>query len=341
MAYAMKNFGAEVTVFAHPGGPLFNKCKANGIKTMPISVSAFSALNFIKRIKLKESFKKLAPNVVFLNLPADVKLAGIAARKAGVKNIVYRRGSAIPVKNSFTNRWLFSHVICNVLVNSRATAKTLLLKSPNLFPDSKIKVIYNGINAQKYSLYEKPAYRKEKGEVVLGNLARLSFQKGQRQLLTLAKNLGENGYNVKILIGGEGELKEQLQKQIEELKLSRIVKLVGFVQNVSAFLNSLDVFVFPSAWEGFGFSIVEAKLHRLPVVAYNVSSNPEVVTHKKDGLLVEAFNENKLFEAVKWFIEHPESRMEYGKNGQADVLERFSAGRASQQLYNYISTLIT
>src|SRR5690606_34927610 len=76
-----------------------------------IHISNLSFLNPYKYLNLIRLFKKYRTHTVILCLPIDVKVAGVAAKLAGVQNIIYRRGSAIPVKNSWYNRFLFSKII--------------------------------------------------------------------------------------------------------------------------------------------------------------------------------------------------------------------------------------
>ncbi|MBK7812053.1 MAG: glycosyltransferase [Saprospiraceae bacterium] len=53
---------------------------------------------------------------------------------------------------------------------------------------------------------------------------------------------------------------------------------------MNAFMNSIDIFLLSSAWEGFGFCFVEAMLRAKPIVAFNISSNPEIVENDKTGI---------------------------------------------------------
>ncbi len=80
-----------------------------------------------------------------MNLSADMKVAGMAAKLAGVKRIIYRHGSAIPTRNSLINRFLFRKVFDKVLANSFETKRTILANNASLIDPSKIRVIYNAL----------------------------------------------------------------------------------------------------------------------------------------------------------------------------------------------------
>ena len=116
-----------------------------------INISNLSFLNPYTYLHLIRLFKKYRTHTVILCLPIDVKVAGVAAKLAGVRNIIYRRGSAIPVKNSWYNRFLFSKIITHVIANSHATAHTILAKNPKLFPKQNIHVLYMALTFRHYN----------------------------------------------------------------------------------------------------------------------------------------------------------------------------------------------
>lgn len=70
-----------------------------------------------------------------------------------------------------------------------------------------------------------------------------------------------------MLLVGDGDLRENIVKQIETLKITENVRLLGFRNDVVDLLHAMDLFVFPSLYEGFGISAIEAQALGLPVVA--------------------------------------------------------------------------
>jgi len=130
-------------------------------------------------------------------------------------------------------------------------------------------------------------YEKHEGELVIGNAGRLTEQKGQKYLIELGKLLKAEGRKFKILIAGEGELHGPLQKLIDEEGLKNEVKLMGHVSDMPAFFNSLDVFVFTSLYEGSANTLIETLQYGVPTVAWDVSSNPEIIEDGVTGALVE------------------------------------------------------
>ncbi len=97
------------------------------------------------------------------NLSGDMKIASIAGKMAGVPKIIYRRGSAIPIRNSPINRYLFRRVITKIMANSKETKRTILANNQSLVPDDKIRVIYNGVYLPRYHQDIEPLYKAETG----------------------------------------------------------------------------------------------------------------------------------------------------------------------------------
>ncbi|RYD77855.1 MAG: hypothetical protein EOP53_12285 [Sphingobacteriales bacterium] len=121
-AILLKNNGFNVMLITSTGSELHKKLQ--GIVTIQtIAAGNLSFLNPVKLLQVKKMLLAFKTDTVLMNLPSDLKLAGLAAKWAGIKNIIYRRGSALPVKNSVLNRYLFGKVITGVIANSIATKK--------------------------------------------------------------------------------------------------------------------------------------------------------------------------------------------------------------------------
>ena len=229
---------------------------------------------------------------------------------------IYRRGSAIPVKNTFLNRYIFKNVVTEIISNSEETTKTLTCCNPEI-AKKKITVLYNGIDTGKFSPAEKenPRHR----PFVIGNAGRLSKQKAQHHLIELAENLRDRAVLFTIRVAGDGELREDLASQTRAKNLQDCIQWEGFVSDIQSFLNTLDVFILTSHWEGFGYVLIEAMLCGLPVIAFNISSNPEIVEDGKTGYLIPPYDMVKLAEAVERLRTNPAEAQEMGQAAEAGL----------------------
>ncbi len=298
-------------------------------------VHNLSFLNPFKILSLVSVFRAQKVDTIIMNLPADLKLAGIAARIAGVKKIVYRRGMPHPIRNTWLNRFLCKKILTHVVVNSEEIGRSLTQKNESWFPKEKIVLIYNGVDAQK-SLPVKPA--KQSTHFVIGSAGRLTEQKGQKYLIEMAEILKNSGMGFELLIAGEGELKSELQRQIENADLEGEVKLLGHVSDMTSFFHSLDVFVFPSLFEGSANTLIETLQHEVPTIAFDVSSNPEIIVHGETGLLAEPFSSENLAELVQKIFHDKEKATDLTRKGLSLVAQKFDSSKNLDRLQKIIDS---
>ena len=314
--------GYNVYLVTHVHSQLRTKGTTERLQTYSFNIGNLTFLNPLKILVLMMFFRAKKIDTIIMNLPADLKSAGIAAKLAGVKKIIYRRGMPHPLRNTWLNRFLFTNILTDVVVNSEEIGRSLVLGNEAWFPKAKIRLVYNGINLAE----ARPDGKKEfSGQWIIGNAGRLTHQKGQEHLLELAQQLKADGINFQLLIAGEGELRAELQQSIQAKNLNDCVKLLGHVTDMPAFLNSLDIFVFPSLFEGSANTLIETLHHGIPTVAFDVSSNPEIIINGKTGLLAKAFESQDLVRCVKEIMNSPLLRKEFKKNGDELVRERFDS----------------
>ncbi len=337
MARKLYEEGYDVLFVAGKGSVLISKLLKTNIPHYMYKIGNLSFLNFFLIRELKTFFRKHGVGTVIMNLSIDVKVAGVAAKKAGVQNIIYRRGSAIPIKNKFYNRYLFSHIITEIIANSEATKSTILQNNSKLFPEEKIKVIYNGLDFSKRKEKEpSPVYLREKDEIVLGNAGRMVFQKGHEYLIDVAVKLKSMKIRFKLLLAGTGPMESKIRELVRQNNLTQEVEFLGFVEDVGSFMRSIDIFLLTSRWEGFGFVIAEAMAESKPVVAFDISSNPELVVDNFNGYLSPPFDIDIFTDKTLELIRSEKLRKEFGKNGQAMAYEKFSFEKAVTELKNFL-----
>jgi len=333
-SFLQKN-GHSVLVVAHAKSVLLQKLKKTDVPTIAIEISNLSFLNPFKHAQLLKEFNKHTIDTIVMNLSRDVKIAGICAKRSGIKRVIYRRGSAIPIKNTFLNRYYFKHIVTEVLANSQATKKTVLENNATLFPKDKIRVIYNGIDLSNIP-QKKRADHHRKNTFTLINLGRLEKQKNQQFLIYLAKELKNRGLTLKISIGGDGRLKEELRNKISELGVEDMVELAGFIEHPIDFISKGDVFMLSSLWEGFGYVLAEAALCKKPIVAFNVSSNPELVIDSETGFLVERNNVPDFANAIEKLYRNPELSQQMGEKGFEHVSTNFDKNQNLKEIEAYL-----
>jgi glycosyltransferase involved in cell wall biosynthesis len=333
MALRLSDKSYKVMVITNRSSELRNRLKNSGIPVRHFKINNLSFLNPFSVLRLAFILKKQKVNTIIINLSADLKMAGIASWLAGIPNIVYRRGSAIPVRNSLLNRFLFKYIVDEVLANSEETKRTILSINKKLINENKIRIIYNGINLNEMDALSSKSLHIRKGkEIIIGNAGRLVKQKGQKYLIEIAAMLKSRGVDFKVLIAGEGKMEDELKNLVKKLELENHIKFIGFVDDMKSFMQSLDIFVLTSIWEGFGYVLVEAMACSKPVVAFNISSNPEIIIHGKTGFLVDPFNLDSFTDNIARLTNSTRLRQELGENGRQRVEEVFTIDRTLEKL---------
>lgn len=331
--------GYKVYFFANPNGVIAEKLKRQQkVELLPVSLSNTSFLNPLKIRCIKNTLEKHHVDIVVINHPGDLKIAAHAAHLAKTEKIIYRRGSAIPIKNRLLNRYIFKHWVTDILANSQATKNTILGHNPNLFPEHKIKVIYNPIDIDAFIKTTSPPLPVPDSNVLLlGSLGRLAPQKNQFFLIDLSKKLKEKGIAHRIYLGGTGSLESKLKAYSKANHTEDTVIFLGFQSNVKTLLNAIDIFILPSIWEGFGYVLAEASLCKKPIVAFNLSSNPEIVIHNQSGYLIEKNNIKQAIDKIV-LLSDKTLRDRFGEYGYNHCVNTFDHKRIMIQVENFFNT---
>lgn len=329
----LSDSGDEVLMITQKKSELKKRTSEKGLNVKGLSISNLSFLNPFKMLGLYLFFRKEYPDVLVMNFSNDLKIAGPAAKLAGIHRIIYRRGSAIPIRNTPLNRFLYGHCLTDILTNSEETKRTILQNNTTLFPKEKIKVIYNGIDTSI-----KGINTIVNSIPVIGNLGRMVRQKRQDLLIQAAEILKQRGVKCLFRIGGDGDLRSSLENMVNERNLSDYIEFVGAVENPDDFHRGIDIFALTSEWEGFGYVLAEAMLAVKPLVAFRVSSNPELVIDGLNGFLVEMNDLEGFANALQELVENPEKRKEMGENGYKYVCELFDFKKNVIQFTDFIHT---
>jgi glycosyltransferase involved in cell wall biosynthesis len=327
-AFSLSERGYNVIVCCSPKSEMFIRLKDSNISVFTFKIFNLSFLNPFLLMRLVYFLKKESVSIIILGLPSDVKAVGIAAKLARLNNIIYRRGTALPIHNTMLNRILFRSVITRIIANSGEIKKRILENNPSLIDEERISILYNGVKINGLNFEVKKSGQK----VLIGNAGRLVEQKGQRFLIDLAKELTSRSINYEILIAGKGPLKKTLQEYADFNHVSENIRFLDFVDNIDSFLEKLDIFVLPSLHEGSANILIEAMAKAKPVVAFNISSMPEIVDHGKTGYLAEFGNVRQLTEYVCKLAEDIELRKKIGEKAYQHISEKFDAKQQFEKL---------
>jgi glycosyltransferase involved in cell wall biosynthesis len=268
--------------------------------------------------------KKNHIKIAHLNSKPFGVIPGIIASKlAGIPCICHLHDIKTPVKREkLFARW----VDCLVVLTEKARS---LYKQE--YPNSKIKLIANGINLKEYPLsVDATVLRKELGindnTKVAGIIGRLVEGKGFTDFIKAAKILNEKFSDIKYVIIGSASKQDKpyednLRKLTTDLGLTEKVLFTGWREDIKDLIGIFDVLVQASTTfpEGFGLTVLEAMALGKPVVVTNVPGPAELVVNEKTGLIVPASNPGKLAEAIEKIVTNQEQASAMGKLGRQNA----------------------
>jgi len=188
-------------------------------------------------------------------------------------------------------------------------------------------VVALGIDVDRFA-GARPALRSD-GPLV-GNVARLAPQKDHRTLIEAARLVPE----AEFVVAGDGELREQLERQAEGSR----VRFLGARDDVPEILASLDVFAFPSLFEGLCVAVIEAQAAGVPVVATPVGGIRETVVDGETGLIVPTRDPVALAAAIRRLLEDRPAAEAMAAEAKRRVRERFSVARMVEETLRIYGT---
>lgn len=197
--------------------------------------------------------------------------AGVPIRIAHSHNTALRKssGRALKLLLHKAGRAMFTRAATELWACSSAAAEFLF--DPQVMEERGYRFIPNGIETQRFRFdpVVREQVRAELGlmnSFVIGNVGRLCYQKNQDFLLDVFAEVLKRKPDSRLLLVGEGEDEDKLKKKAQRLGLAEKVLFYGTTDRVERLYWAIDVFAFPSRFEGLGIAAVEAQAAGLPVV---------------------------------------------------------------------------
>jgi glycosyltransferase involved in cell wall biosynthesis len=162
-------------------------------------------------------------------------------------------------------------------------------------------------------------------QIAVGTIARLFELKGHDDLLDLAPRLCGKYPNLRFLWIGDGILRSQFEKRIEQMQLTDRFILTGLVppSRIPELANAMDIVVHPSRREGLARALPQGSLAAKPVVTYDIDGAKEGVLDGKTGFVLPPFDRQRLADAMEKLLADAPLRAEMGAAGREFALGRF------------------
>ena len=137
----------------------------------------------------------------------------------------------------------------------------------------------------------------------------------------------EQSSKARLLLVGDGEQMEEIERLVTNLNLDKYVSLSGRRMDIPRCLQVMDIYVQPSLYEGVSNTILEAMSVGLPIVATKVGGTPEIVQNGRNGILVKSDDSMELITALITLLKDTGKRIELGKSGRVCIQKHFSLDR--------------
>lgn len=197
------------------------------------------------------------------------------AKKAGINHRIVHSHGIHTVKTKM-HRFFYPLMIANI-TNRVACSKLsgLWLYHNNL----DFYVIKNGIQTSRFLFTEKLRIEQRKelqisdNTLVLGNVGRLANPKNPLMTVKVFAALEKKYPNSKLIMLGEGDLRDKVEALVKQLNVQDKVFLPGVTSEVAKWMCAMDVGIYPSEFEGFPFSVIESEANGLPLIMSNRITN--------------------------------------------------------------------
>lgn len=210
-------------------------------------------------------------------------------------------------------------------------------------PRDKVEVVPNGVHRREFQLPAGPLEEIRRLRVpggilqhpILVFMGRLVWEKGAQDLIEAMPHIRARFPQTRLIVAGEGPLKDQLQRRVAELGLHDAVYFPGFVAgtNRNRLLALADVAVFPSRYEPFGIVCLEAMAAGVPVVVGDTGGLAEVVRHGENGLRVTPAQPQAIAGAVCSLLEAPDLAARLVRQALREIERKYDWSSIAQRTW--------
>lgn len=289
--------------------------------------------NISRVVKLRNICKKEKPDVVISFMAEPNYRALVATFGMKVKNIISVRSDPnyeyAGIIGNFLGKYLLP--VADGCIFQTEDAK-------NWFPkklQKKSRIICNAVREEFYEVNYKPVSDR------IVTCGRLEEAKNHKLLIDVFTAIAAKYPEAKLLIYGEGKMKDKLQKQISKNGMDNRIQLMGRTNNVAEILAEACVFILPSIVEGMPNALMEAMAVGVPCISTDCPcGGPRMLLRaEKTGILVRNNDQTEMVNALDYFLENKERRLSYGRNAKR-AAEKYRSKYVFQEWKEYVEYIL-
>ena len=316
------------------GGVNVAKLEEKGIKHYLIP----DITNKRKLFSIAKSVKRIIKNEKITIVHTHHRMAAFYINLLGLSDKLIFINTA---HNTFFDKKImtkFAYKNCHIIACGNKVKNNLV--SFYGIKDSNVTVIQNAIKPFDFVIEENELIKDEKtkGKMVIGNIGRISKQKGFEYFIEALPDVVKKYSNVHFFIVGTGEDEDKIKEEVKKLEMEDYVTFLGYVSNVQNLIAQLDFVVLSSLWEGLPLTPIEAFSVKKTIVATNVDGTVEIV-NERNGILVNPKDSKALSNAIIEMIEDPK-RIDKENNAYDTYINNFSFSSYSAKIKEYYMKVI-
>ncbi len=335
---------AEIFFVYNEDGPLVNKMISLGATIFNLKMN--SIFDFAAAKKLAVYCEENKIDIIHTQFPRENYIALFAKKRYPKLKIIHT--SHLILKQPFHWRFLNKRIAANNDAVICVCNKCKEVMIENKYPEDKIHLIFNGVPYKPYTHdITNSSMRKEfnikPDEFVFVTVARFTEEKGIPYLIKSVKRLINIVDDIKftLLLVGDGEMEEELKKQVEVDNLQLYIKFAGYRYDIENILMGADCFINSSNSEALSFAILEALAKALPVIATKVGGNTDIINDTTNcGILVRYGSDVQLARAMEKMIYNKDFYNECSRNAVTNIRDRFNIDAICNQTYELYNNIL-
>jgi len=290
--------GYSVILAADPVSPIFKRAH---LYEVPVYSVRLRKKRLTEVLHMYRALEALKPSVVSCHSSTDHWVVAICRLFCKFEfRIVRTRHVSAPIHRNLSTRWLYNRGADFIMTTGESIRQEAI--KDGFLPSNRIRSVPTGIPLEHYVRSDELGVRStlgiEENTFLFGNVATLRSWKGHQFLLEAFAQLPKDS-NCKLLIVGDGPMRDSLVQKAVELKIADFVIFAGHHQDVTSFFNCMDCFVFPSyANEGIPQAILQAVAYGLPIITTDAGSISEAVSELDNKVMVRKKDVNTLKNAM-------------------------------------------
>ncbi|MGF1432218.1 glycosyltransferase [Kitasatospora sp. LaBMicrA B282] len=332
----------EVWVAGVPGGPLWERARAAGVRTVELRGfrEVLAPGDLLVLWRLVRLIRRERFTVVHTHSAKGGFLGRFAARICRTPVVVHTfHGLSFHDRMPPLRRALYRRLERL----PRSSTHAFLAVAPQLArevveqrlaPPGRVRVVPSAVDLEDIPTDYDPAARWELGfpehVPLVGTVGRIDRQKAPLDFVRMAAALRTTHPSAAFVMVGDGPLADQVRQLAAELDVE--VHLTGYRPDAARLAAGLDVFVISSLYEGLGRALTEALAAARPVAATCVNGIPDLVEPGATGLLAAPADPADLARAVGWLLDHPDAAAKMGHQGRARVRAAFDPATMCSQI---------